>query len=268
MRNFLTRSLVALVGIPALLWIFDHGGTWLSVLVSVLVMLSCYEIWQAVQLRGINVSLWMLTLVTVAIPLVVWHGSVQTWITWAWTAILLSAVWVVWRRDAVLAALIVLVHLGAALWVGVGFGALIALRTLEPGQGFRWLVFLFANLWIGDTAAYLVGSWIKGPKLSPTISPRKTIAGALAQVLTSALIGGAYILAGWIAAPSGLLITSALTIAIVGQIGDLFESTFKRAVGLKDFSSIIPGHGGVLDRFDSTLFSAPALWILVRLWVD
>jgi phosphatidate cytidylyltransferase len=188
------------------------------------------------------------------------------WILWTLAAGLGNAAWAVWRRDLLLGALAAMAHVAAALWIGVGFGALIALRSLASGQGFQWLLFLFANLWIGDTVAYLAGSRIGGPKLSARASPRKTIAGAIAQIIASLLIGVVYLLTGWIDAPVGLLLVAALVIGVVGQLGDLFESVFKRAVGVKDFSSLIPGHGGVLDRFDSTLFAAPTLWILIRFW--
>jgi len=267
MRNFLIRLSVAAVGIPALLWVFYQGGSWLNVLIGVLIIAACFEVWRAARRRReIPVALWMLSLLALSMALVVWPRGGDMWIVWTTSACLGSAVWVVWRRDPLLGALAALTQVTAALWIGVGFGALIALRTLPSGQGFRWLLFLFANLWIGDTVAYLAGTWIGGPKLSPRVSPRKTIAGAVAQVAASGLIGLVCILTGWMGAPGGLLLAAAFMIAIVGQIGDLFESTFKRAVGVKDFSSLIPGHGGVLDRFDSTLFAAPALWVLIRLW--
>ncbi len=266
MRNFLTRLSVAVVGIPALLWIFHQGAMWLNILVVVLTLAACFEIWQAAQLRGIPVALWLLVLLALSLPVVVWPRGGDWWIIWAAAACVGSAAWVVWRRDPVTGALAALAHIAGAVWIGVGFGALIALRTLPAGDGFRWLMFLFANLWIGDTVAYLAGSRIGGPKLSPQISPRKTIAGAIAQLVASILIAVIYILAGWITAPAPLLLAAAFAIGVVGQIGDLFESVFKRAFGMKDFSSLIPGHGGVLDRFDSTLFAAPTLWILIRLW--
>jgi phosphatidate cytidylyltransferase len=266
MRNFLIRLSVAAVGIPALLLIFNQGGLWLNMLVGVLVAAACFEVWQAAQMRAVPVVLWMLGLLALSVALIVWPRGGDMWVIWTTLACLGSAICVVWRRDPLPGALAALTQVTAALWIGVGFGALIALRALPSGQGFQWLMFLFANLWIGDTVAYLAGTWIGGPKLSPRVSPHKTIAGAVAQLIASILIGLVYILAGWIGAPGALLLAAALMIAIVGQIGDLFESTFKRAVGVKDFSALIPGHGGVLDRFDSTLFAAPALWILIRLW--
>jgi len=266
MRNFLIRLSVAVAGIPALLWIFYQGGHWLNVLVGLLTIAACFEVWQAAQMREVPVAFWMLGLLALSLPLVVWPRGGDMWIIWTMAACFGSAVWVVWRRDPLLGAFAALTQIAAALWIGVGFGSLIVLRALPSGQGFRWLVFLFAILWIGDTVAYLAGSWIKGPKLSPRVSPNKTVAGAIAQLLASSLIGLIYIVAGWIEGSTGLIMASALTVGAVGQVGDLFESVFKRAVGLKDFSALIPGHGGVLDRFDSTLFAAPALWILIRLW--
>lgn len=266
MRNFLIRLSVAVVGIPALLGIFYQGGPWLNSLVVILIVAACFEIWQAAQLHQIPVALWLLGLLALALPFSVWPSGGDMWIVWAVLACIGSALWVVWRHDPLQGALAALVQIATALWIGIGFGSLIALRILPSDQGFRWLLFLFANLWIGDTVAYLAGTKIGGPKLSVRVSPNKTIAGAVAQLVASALIGVVYILAGWINAPSGLLIAGAFTVGAVGQLGDLFESIFKRAVGVKDFSSLIPGHGGVLDRFDSTLFAAPALWVLIRQW--
>lgn len=266
MRNFLIRLSVAIVGIPALLWIFHAGNLWLNLLVTMLTLAACFEIWQAAQLRALPVALWLLIVLALSLSMVVWPRGGDWWIIWATAACLGSAAWAVWRRDPIAGALAALTHIAGALWIGIGFGALVALRVLPSGDGFRWLLFLFANLWIGDTAAYLAGSRIGGPRLSPVISPRKTISGAMAQLVASIIIAVVFVLADWISAPASLLLTAGVAIGVVGQIGDLFESVFKRAFGMKDFSSLIPGHGGVLDRFDSTLFAAPTLWILIRLW--
>jgi phosphatidate cytidylyltransferase len=268
MKNFLIRSLVAVIGIPALLWIFHQGGPWLMGLVNVVGIIGCIEITQAARDKGLPVSLYLLILLTVSIPLVIWLQGTLGWVLWVCLATVLSALWVCWGRSAREAALTSMIHLGVSIWLGVGLAAIVALRNLTAGQGYWWLIFLFANLWIGDTAAYLGGVAMGGPKLSPVISPKKTISGSLAQIVVSALVGIAFVFGGWIDAPTGLLISASVMIGIVGQLGDLFESSLKRAAGVKDFSSIIPGHGGVLDRFDSALFAAPALWVMIRLWVD
>lgn len=264
MRNFLIRSLVALVGIPLLLWIFHQGDRWLLGLVLLIGMLGCYEVWQVGRSKNYPVALWWLVPLTLSIPLYVWpHGGIA-WPLWIAIALTATAVLAVFRRSATNAVLTVMIHLAVALWLGFGLAAIVALRG--EVQGYWWLIFLFANLWIGDTAAYLGGVSIRGPKLSPVISPHKTISGSISQIIASGLVAAGFILGGWINAPDALLVVAAMAIAVVGQLGDLFESALKRAAGVKDFSSLIPGHGGVLDRFDSALFAAPALWILIRLW--
>jgi phosphatidate cytidylyltransferase len=268
MRNFLTRALVAIIAIPALLWVFHSGGGWIRWLVSLLILVANYEVWQVAQLRGYPLSLPIMCVSALAFPWVVISagGGPVAWIGWIATAFLLNALWVIWRRDPVIAMQTVLMQLTAVFWIGLGFGALLGLRGSTESGGFHWLVLLFATLWIGDTAAYLGGSAIGGPKLSPAISPHKTIAGAAAQIIASVAVGVVLVLIQWIDAPTALVVSATALVGIVGQIGDLFESVFKRAAGVKDFSSIIPGHGGVLDRFDSTLLAAPALWALIQLW--
>lgn len=264
MRNFLTRSLVAVIAIPALLYVFHAGGLWMRGLVALLILLASYEAWQVAQLRGHSVSLPITAGLALSFPwIVVLQGM---WGGWLALVVLINALWVIWRRDPVAAVQIVLLQSVAVLWIGIGFGSLLGLRELGDTAGFNWLVLLFATLWIGDTVAYLAGSAIKGPKLSPAISPKKTIAGAVAQVLASVAVGVLAATTRGMDQPRDLVIVAAIMIGIVGQAGDLFESVFKRAAGVKDFSSIIPGHGGVLDRFDSTLFAAPALWALIQLW--
>ena len=129
------------------------------------------------------------------------------------------------------------------------------------------LVMVFAVAVGGDTFAYFIGSAVGGPKLCPHISPNKTIAGSvgglLGSILCAIVVGRLFSLGG--AAPYPALwgdVLVGLLGGFAGQVGDLFESMVKRHCGIKDFGTIFPGHGGILDRFDSVIFTAPVIYYL------
>jgi len=132
-----------------------------------------------------------------------------------------------------------------------------------------WLVFFpLVVTWVCDTAAMFAGRAIGGPKLAPTVSPGKTRAGSIAGVIGGLLVAPLFHSIIFprvgITAPLGALVIIAATLSVVGQIGDLAESLFKRQAGVKDSSHLIPGHGGVLDRLDSLYFVLPAAAALYR----
>jgi phosphatidate cytidylyltransferase len=126
--------------------------------------------------------------------------------------------------------------------------------------GVKWIFFILFVLWLGDSGAYFVGNVMGRRKLLPAISPNKTVEGALGGLVASLLTGFAckFIFLSELAGVHCFLLT--LAIALVGQIGDLCESTFKREWGIKDSGNLLPGHGGVLDRIDSLLFAAPVAY--------
>jgi phosphatidate cytidylyltransferase len=177
----------------------------------------------------------------------------------------ISAIWGIAPALVTLAAA-ALVTAGAALvmrsgspaWLALGVAyvglpclALIWIRVLPDG-GLATLLWVLALVWATDTGAYVAGRGIGGPKLAPTISPHKTWAGLFGGVLAAAFVGLAAAL--WAASasiPKVVLVSAGL--ALVEQVGDLFESGVKRHFGVKDSSNLIPGHGGVLDRVDGLL---------------
>jgi phosphatidate cytidylyltransferase len=132
------------------------------------------------------------------------------------------------------------------------------LRDLPLGK--QWVLLLVWVTWLGEAAAYLVGSSIGRHQLAPVISPRKTIEGAVAQICVS--IGAAVVGQIWFfsALPREHAVAVGALLGVIGQIGDLVESTLKRSVGTKDTGHLIPGHGGMLDRIDSLLFNTPVLF--------
>jgi phosphatidate cytidylyltransferase len=132
-----------------------------------------------------------------------------------------------------------------------------------------WLVFFpLVVTWVCDTAAMFGGRAIGGPKLAPAVSPGKTRSGSAAGVVGGLLVAPMF--AAWVFPRVGLevplwqLLVIAAVLSVIGQIGDLVESLFKREAGVKDSSHLIPGHGGVLDRFDSLYFVIPVTAAMYR----
>jgi phosphatidate cytidylyltransferase len=142
------------------------------------------------------------------------------------------------------------------LYVGLPAVALVWLRADEP-YGFQAVLFLLLTVVAADTFAYVGGRLIGGPKLWPSISPNKTWSGLLCGLAASAFAGAVFAAFVSEAAPAALAF-SGFVLGLVAQAGDLAESALKRRFGVKDASSLIPGHGGFLDRVDGVVFAATA----------
>ncbi len=152
-----------------------------------------------------------------------------------------------------------------AFWVLIR--QLPAVRGYDYASGGHWMASLFLIVWSCDTAAYFGGKGLGRHQLAPVISPNKTKEGAAFGLLGA--IFAAVVIHYLFFANLRLtdLLVIALLVAILGQIGDLFESLLKRSARLKDTSTLIPGHGGVLDRFDSLLFVSPWVYLYLKWFV-
>lgn len=124
------------------------------------------------------------------------------------------------------------------------------------------LFFALALNWVGDSAAYYAGRAFGRHKLAPIVSPGKSVEGATASMLASAIFGVLYLGYFFKAAPAWEIILMAIAGNAAGQFGDLVESAIKRGAGVKDSGAVLPGHGGILDRMDSSLFSLPIVYAI------
>jgi phosphatidate cytidylyltransferase len=155
----------------------------------------------------------------------------------------------------------------APVYLGLPLGALAAIRVQETPadavDGRLVILVLAVTIIVSDSAQYYTGRAFGRRPLAPTISPKKTIEGAIGGVVFGTLatvISGHYVFSS----PVWILTLLGAAISLLGIVGDLFESLLKRSAGVKDSSNLIPGHGGVLDRIDSWLFAAPVYYVFVR----
>lgn len=157
---------------------------------------------------------------------------------------------------------------GGLLYISMSWGLLMSLYNYFEGYVYEkgWLLpmLIIATIWINDTMAYLVGSFIGKTPFSP-ISPKKTwegTAGGAILAIAVVTVVGVY----WLQLPWVQLLLITITTAVMGTLGDLLESKLKRMAGVKDSGSFMPGHGGFLDRFDSLLLAVPYVWLVLFLF--
>ncbi|MFH2056507.1 MAG: phosphatidate cytidylyltransferase [bacterium] len=266
-RNLIVRVLVAAVAIPLLILLFDYGKWPYLAFVMLVTLLA---VWEFLTLTGIRLFLWQKPLLTLlamfpALDFYLWSG--QHLYEFLIGLILLLSLPQVFTRK--------LENLGRSLGLGLfgvlypslGLSALILIRLggpVSPASAGGWVIFLFATVWIVDTAAYFLGMAFGDKKLSPVVSPKKTVIGFVCG-FAGAPLAAFLVNITFLTEESYLrLLWPALLIALVGQLADLAESLFKREVGVKDSSNLIPGHGGALDRFDSVILAGPVLYFFLK----
>ncbi|MGE0443091.1 MAG: phosphatidate cytidylyltransferase [Gemmatimonadales bacterium] len=288
MSNNLQRILFAVAAIPVAVGVVFWGGLPLALLVALIAVLGSHELTNIARRQGVAPMTRHALVLSAAIPLGIWvayGGAIVTWGGLDWAA-LLPSTWyalagtVIWILTATLIRRApderplgtAAVTLLAPLYCAVLPSFLLGIRYVtgpERSWPATWAVFFpLVVTWICDTAAMYGGKLIGGPKLAPIVSPGKTRAGSIAG-----LLGGmvAAVLFNRLAlGPSGIPLADwqalvfGLVCSVFAQVGDLAESLFKREAGVKDSSHLIPGHGGVLDRFDALYFVLPVAAMLYR----
>ena len=280
--NLAKRIGVAAVGIPAALGIVYLGGWPLVLLVAAIGVLGVRELFQFAARHGVEPSPVFgyptAAILAPAAYLAATSAAAASWLAgwWPYAAALWLLALLVWalgaRRPEARPLGAVSVTVFAVAYAAALPAFLIPLRHQAHGLASwpgTWLVFFpLVVTWACDTFAMFGGRIFGGPKLSPVISPGKTRSGAAAGVAGALLVAVLFGLlvfprAGIEAGLGGLLLIAA-ALSVAGQVGDLAESLFKREAGVKDSGTLIPGHGGVLDRFDSLYFVIPVAAVLYR----
>jgi phosphatidate cytidylyltransferase len=265
--NLIKRLFVAAVGIPALIFISYRGGYWLYIFCVLVAVLGSWELSAMLMAKNVRVGKRLATfLAVVLVSMFQFSGFGQQGLLAIFILFMLAATLKLVETGIVNYTSRLSMAVLAAIYPGffVSFSILIH-REFAP-LGWVFLVFTFVNTWLADTFAYAFGRLLGKRKLAPTISPGKTWVGLIASFpggLIAPFVAQPF-LPGW--AIGDLMLISVVATAF-GQIGDLIESAIKRDCGVKDSSSLIPGHGGVLDRFDSFLVALPAVYFLLRFLV-
>ena len=262
--NLLQRVVVALVGIPFLLWLIKVGGVWFFGFFTLLALLAVFEFHRIARHKAHPPALWIVLLITLLFQGNFYRPLLEVW------ELLLIVVVALLVMELFLKEGSPLLNLGAIfpglLYVNLAFGALLKLRLESVGEKGEIMVFLmFFCVWAADIFAYFGGSALGGRfihhKLFERLSPHKTWEGflfGLAGSIAASMIYGSFV-------PQLPLRTALLTGVLIGlasPAGDLIESMFKRDAGVKDSSGLIPGHGGVLDRFDTIIFVSPFIYFI------
>jgi len=270
--GILPRLAVIVLGVPCLYLITRRGGVFFLGLVDLVILLGLREFYVLMRAKGYQPFESLGYFCALAISAYAWRQGVA--VPLILTASLLAImVREVFRGDPSHSLTHMAVTVFGIMYVGWLGSHLVMLRELPAQQGAPGSVgadmVFFAALvtWATDTGAYLAGVAVGRHPLAPRISPKKTREGALGGLVAASLAGWlcARGFASFVTPLSGALL--GLAAGVVGQLGDLVESLIKRDAGTKDTAELIPGHGGVLDRFDSMLFVVPVFYYWFRLFV-
>ena len=256
------RTISALIGAPLFLGLIYMGGQYTAILVALLTFLALREFIQIGEQMGIRGWSKLTTMIAAVwlISLLMGGAEWQLAVLVFWLLIGLGRLALTYPTTSLSEASF---NLLAVLYSVVLLSHLYLLRQLP--NGLEWTFLTIFLVWSTDVGAYLIGRQFGSHLLAPQVSPKKTVEGSFGGLLFGLVVATLFwrIVGGgpWI-----MYIILSVIIGVSAQIGDLFESALKRSAGVKDSGKIIPGHGGILDRFDSLIFALPLVYYGVILF--
>lgn len=253
-RDWITRPFFGVALALLVIGALYVGEPYLAIVAAAAVLLAARE-WHRIVGAGKSTPEFLFTAITVWAALatfVFWSHAYTPYVVLGVGTLAVLALAAARRSNPLWQA-------GAVLYLGIPALAMVTLRSAENGA---WMIAgLFIVVWATDTGALVVGNLVGGPRLAPQLSPNKTWSGTIGGMAAAAIAEAAFI-----AVIGGHVVAAAIFgagLAIIAHLGDLFESWVKRSFHIKDSGGLIPGHGGVLDRIDSTLSALIALEIAV-----
>ena len=279
----LLRVASGVVFVPFLIVVSRAGGGWFLALTNMILLVGLWEFYRLMEAKGVNPSKKIGMGAVLALSTITyWFGPGQQthYLGLFLTAfVMVITIRELLREDITFPIYDIATTAFGVFYVGWMLTHFILLREMprELGlpyiAGSHFLLYTFLMTWCCDTGAYAVGLTMGRHRLLPRVSPKKSVEGAIggfAAAIGGALWGRAWFMHDEFGEPFlgvGQAILLGVLVGTLGQLGDLVESLLKRDAAIKDTSSVIPGHGGILDRFDSLLFSAPVTYYFLRLVV-
>ncbi len=268
------RILTAVVLIALVAALIFFGKLWMVTAFAALVaLLAAWEFRTFASAGGCPIPIWWTASSILLFFLAAFFRPMDTLTVLAFSTLVLFAVaafnssleHVLWRTSA-----------GVLMLVYIAYPLMLLPQIFNEENGVALLLFLFLCVWSGDVAALYIGRRFGRHKFAPRLSPNKTWEGAIASILASCIFGmGMVLLGDWFtqqnysftklhtSEPWWVFLILAIVLNAAAQFGDLLESALKRGAGVKDSGTILPGHGGVLDRIDALLVAAPVLWFII-----
>ncbi len=261
------RILSSVVGLPILIFLIVYGGVALQIAITLAGLIGMYEFYHAFGLKSKGVQYigyFFAVVYMIWIDYIInWQNMFNVFVSLFLLILLIYAVLFHNKTNAEEAML----GFFGFFYVMFLLSHVFLIRCYTYGNAFVWLAFITA--WGCDTGAYFTGVSIGKHKLIPTLSPKKTVEGSIGGILTATVLSLLY---GWLIQKTfplqevNVFLLCGLTGvfgSVLSQIGDLAASAMKRYTGIKDFGKLIPGHGGILDRFDSVLLTAPVVYYIM-----